>query len=95
VRGFAARVSAGTVHVKEGPFGDALIDQLIAFPAGRFDDLVDCCSLIGRALDVLMDGDDADGADDADRVEPFTRRHIESLYHHTAAEEARRKKYYD
>jgi len=56
VSGFKARVSAGTVHVKAGPFGDALIDQLIAFPAGRHDDMVDCCSLIGRALDLLADG---------------------------------------
>lgn len=95
VRGFAARVSAGTVHVKEGPFGDELINQLIAFPAGRFDDLVDCCSLIGRALDVLMDADSAADSAAEDRVEPFTRRHIESLYRDTAREEARRKKYYD
>lgn len=95
VRGFQARVSAGTVHVKEGLFGDALIDQLIAFPAGRFDDLVDCCGLIGRALDVLMDGDSDSDDEDDEPIIPFTRRHIEGLYRDTAAEEARRKKYYD
>lgn len=95
IRGFAARVSAGTVHVKEGAFGDALIDQLIAFPAGRFDDLVDCCSLIGRALDVLMDGEDTADEPDDEPITPFSRRHIESLYRDTAAEEARRKRYYD
>ena len=53
--GFSGRVSAGTVHVFEGAWGDALIDQLVAFPAGRHDDKVDVCSLIGRALDELAD----------------------------------------
>ncbi|MGA0588085.1 hypothetical protein ACO2Q2_13290 [Dyella sp. KRB-257] len=94
VRGFQARVSAGTVHIKEGPFGDALIDQLIAFPAGRFDDLVDCCGLIGRALDLLLDGHGTSD-DEEDRVEPFSRRHIEGLYRQTEREQIRRRRYYD
>lgn len=93
-QGFLGRVSAGTVHVREGIWGDALIEQLVSFPAARYDDKVDCCSLIGRALDLLLDGD-PDSDDDEDRIEPFTRRHIEGLYRDTAAEEARRKKYYD
>jgi predicted phage terminase large subunit-like protein len=94
VRGFAARVSAGTVHVKAGAFGDALIDQLIAFPAGRFDDMVDCCSLIGRALDVLMDGEPDPHDDDPEPIQPFSRRHIESLDRDDAMEQRRKKSYF-
>lgn len=95
VRGFQARVSAGTVHIKDGPFGDALIDQLIAFPAGRFDDMVDCCGLIGRALDLLMEGRGTPDDEDADRVQPFTRRHIEGLHRQTEREQIQRRRYYD
>ena len=94
-QGFLGRVSAGTVHVRECAWGDALLEQLVSFPAGRYDDKVDCCSLIGRALDLLLDGDPDDDKDDEDSVKPFTRRHIEGLYRETAREEARRKKYYD
>lgn len=93
-QGFLGRVSAGTVHVREGAWGDALIDQLTAFPAGRYDDKVDCCSLIGRAQDLLMDGEPASDDHDDDVIKPFSRRHIESLDRETAAEDRRRKSYY-
>lgn len=93
-QGFLGRVSAGTVHVRNGADGDALIDQLVAFPAGRYDDKVDCCSLIGRAMDLLLDGELPD-SDDDDAIIPFTRRHIEGLYREDEREKARRKRYYD
>jgi predicted phage terminase large subunit-like protein len=93
VRGFAARVSAGTVSVKEGAFGDALIEQLIAFPAGRFDDMVDCCSLIGRALDVLMDAEPAKVGKEKPLV-PFSREHIEGLDRMRAREQQEKQRYY-
>lgn len=52
--GFAALVQAGCVHVPDDvPWGDELIAQLCAFPAGRFDDKVDVCGLIGRLIDEL------------------------------------------
>lgn len=94
-QGFLGRVSAGTVHVREGAWGDALVEQLVSFPAGRYDDKVDCCSLIGRALDLLMDGKGPDPEPEDEPIQPFTRRHIESLDRETAREEARRKRYYD
>lgn len=50
-RGFQARAAMGKVYVVEGPEGDAIIDEYIRFPAGKYDDDVDCGSLIGRALD--------------------------------------------
>lgn len=92
-RGFAARVSAGTVWVKEGAFGDLLIEQLIAFPAGRYDDLVDCCSLIGRALDQLMDAEPVKAAREKPMV-PFSREHIESLDRARSRDVQDRKRHY-
>lgn len=51
-RGFQARCAMGTVHIPEGPEGDAIVDEYVRFPAGANDDDVDCGSLIGRALDM-------------------------------------------
>jgi predicted phage terminase large subunit-like protein len=93
VRAFAARVSAGTVWVKEGEFGDMLIEQLIAFPAGRYDDLVDCCSLIGRALDLLMDAEPPPAAREKPVI-PFSREHIESTERMRAREVQDQQRYY-
>lgn len=50
-RGFQARAAMGNVVLSREPFSDALLDQLLRFPAGTVDDKVDVCSLIGRALD--------------------------------------------
>ena len=50
-RGFQARAAMKMVHVPEGPDGDAWIDEMIRFPAGKHDDEVDAAGLIGRALD--------------------------------------------
>lgn len=53
--GFAARASAGTVHLPRTPWGIRLLNQLCAFNGeeGRQDDAVDVCSLIGRGLDEM------------------------------------------
>ncbi len=50
-RGFQALASQGKVWVPRCEWGDELIDQLIAFPAGKYDDKVDVCGLFGRILD--------------------------------------------
>lgn len=50
-RGFQALASQGKVWIPLTPWGDELIDQLIAFPAGKRDDKVDVCGLFGRILD--------------------------------------------
>lgn len=56
VASFRARAHAGTVHVPRGKsWATRLVDQLCDFPAGRYDDAVDVCGLIGRALDKLRD----------------------------------------
>lgn len=54
--GFAARASAGTVHLpRNQPWAMRLLNQLCAFNGedGRQDDAVDVCSLIGRGLDEM------------------------------------------
>lgn len=50
-RGFQGLASQGKVWIPLTPWGDQLIDQLVAFPAGRHDDKVDVCGLFGRILD--------------------------------------------
>lgn len=54
--GFAARASAGAVHLPAGqPWAIRLLNQLCSFNGddGRQDDAVDVCSLIGRGLDSM------------------------------------------
>jgi predicted phage terminase large subunit-like protein len=53
-RGFQARAAMGTVHIPEGPEGDAILDEYIRFPAGRNDDDVDC--VVGGTLVTMADG---------------------------------------
>lgn len=53
--GFAARASAGAVRIPKTEWGERLLNQLTGFTGedGRVDDMVDVCSLIGRALDSM------------------------------------------
>lgn len=53
--GFAARASAGAVFLPKTDWADRLLNQLANFTGedGRVDDMVDVCSLIGRALDSM------------------------------------------
>jgi hypothetical protein len=39
------------VHIPNGSDGDAWVEEMIRFPAGKHDDEVDTASLLGRALD--------------------------------------------
>lgn len=49
---FQAKASMGEVHIPVGTDGDAVIDQYVSFPGGRWDDEVDAAANIGRALDM-------------------------------------------
>lgn len=53
---FRALWQAGRVHIKEGPFGDWLLAQLLEFPFGRYDDGVDACGQLGRYIHQLAGG---------------------------------------
>ncbi len=50
-RPFQAMAASGKVHIPYGPWGDRLIEQLVSFPAGKHDDAVDNCTLMGMAID--------------------------------------------
>jgi predicted phage terminase large subunit-like protein len=51
---FQARAATGTVHFPTGrPWAGRVIDQLCAFPAGRYDDAADVCGLVGRGIDEM------------------------------------------
>jgi len=51
-RPFQARSAMGKVYLpKHAPWLPDLMGQLMRFPAGKYDDGVDVCSLIGRGLE--------------------------------------------
>ena len=51
-RSFQARASMGNVFVPDhAPWLADLMSQLMRFPAGKYDDGVDVCSLLGRGLE--------------------------------------------
>ena len=49
-RAFQALAANGKVSFPNIGWANDVVDQLIRFPAGKHDDAVDCCSLIGRAV---------------------------------------------
>ena len=51
-RPFQARAAMGNVFIRaHAPWKPELMSQLMRFPAGKYDDGVDVCSLIGRGLE--------------------------------------------
>src|SRR4029077_15001904 len=53
-RSFQALASMGKVYLPEQAAWKAdLIGQLTRFPAGKYDDAVDVCSLIGRGIEFM------------------------------------------
>jgi len=50
-RGFQARAAMGGVSLLADERGENVLSQLLTFPAGKFDDKVDVCGLVGRVLD--------------------------------------------
>ena len=56
LQAFHAMATAGVVHLPvKRKWADSLIEQLVKFPAGRFDDKADVCGLIGRGVDLMYD----------------------------------------
>lgn len=51
-RGFQSRAAMGEVSLMENEQGERVLKQLLTFPAGKHDDAVDVCGMIGRALDM-------------------------------------------
>lgn len=67
-RAFQGLASMGKVHIPLTDWGDRLINQLVAFPAGEYDDAVDNCALIGLAISTAHEAIERP-IDDAPEVE--------------------------
>lgn len=52
---FRAMASSGKVYIPRTQWGNDLVDQLVKFPAGSYDDKVDVCGLMGRLIDKIND----------------------------------------
>lgn len=50
-RALQARASMGKVWLPDTEDGQRILTQLLQFPGGKFDDAVDMCSLVARAID--------------------------------------------
>ncbi|MBD3292072.1 MAG: phage terminase large subunit, partial [Armatimonadia bacterium] len=55
VSSFASRVSAGSVWLPRLGWAYDLVDQLVALPAGRYDDKADVAGLLGRMIDKFIE----------------------------------------
>lgn len=51
-RPFQALCAQGLVYFPDTTWAERVKDQLLRFPAGRYDDAVDTCSLFGRFIDM-------------------------------------------
>lgn len=92
---FRALWQAGRVHVKAGPWGNALVAQLLEFPFGRYDDKVDACGQLGRYIDQLTGGERKDGKKKVKRgPKAFTPAWVEMADREDEAAAQRRREYY-
>lgn len=55
-RSFQSRAAMGLVSLPETEAGERVLSQLLTFPAGKHDDAVDVCSLMGMAIDAAHSG---------------------------------------
>lgn len=55
-RAFQSRAAMGLVSLPETEAGERVLSQLLTFPAGKYDDAVDACSLMGMAIDQAHSG---------------------------------------
>jgi hypothetical protein len=70
-------VANGMVYWPMGlPWTERVIDQLIKFPGGRWDDAADVCGLIGRAIDKMFDAHQP-VVEKRPIVRPFTEEWLE------------------
>jgi predicted phage terminase large subunit-like protein len=55
-RAFQARAAMGKVSLPKSDLGEKVLNQLLSFPAGKHDDLVDTCALMGMVIDMAHPG---------------------------------------
>jgi hypothetical protein len=77
LQAFHARATARTVHFPiRRAWTEHVLEELIKFPAGRFDDACDVCGLIGRGVD-QMAGMQPPVATPRPMLVPFTEAWLE------------------
>jgi predicted phage terminase large subunit-like protein len=77
LQAFHAMATAGAIHFPvKRPWADRVIEQLVKFPAGRWDDAADVCGLIGRGVDLMYDAQ-VPVRDTKPLLVPFTEKWIE------------------
>jgi predicted phage terminase large subunit-like protein len=77
LQSFQARAASGCVYLpKNSVWAEQLVEQLIAIPAGRYDDKADCAGLIGRVIDQISPPF-ADAPREPRGIKPFTGRWVE------------------
>ena len=69
-RGFQGRAEMGLVSFARSKEADEVIEQMMTFPAGRHDDKVDACALLGMALDQAHPALAAVAAEPDNRLRP-------------------------
>lgn len=81
LQAFHARATARTVHFPiRRAWADRVIEQLVKFPAGRWDDAADVCGLIGRGVDQMMDAR-VPSQESRPLLVPFTEKWLEYKEH--------------
>jgi predicted phage terminase large subunit-like protein len=55
-RSFQSRAAMGLVSLLDDERGERVLSQLLTFPAGKHDDAVDVCSMMGMVMDQAFDG---------------------------------------
>lgn len=74
---FQSHAAQGRVYLPlKRPWAVRLVDQLCAFPAGKYDDAADVCGLIGRGLDQMM-GLAEVSPDPKPTIKPFSAKWLE------------------
>lgn len=74
---FQARAATGTVYFPNNkPWAGRVIDQLCAFPAGRYDDAADVCGLVGRMIDEMANPH-VSSAKPREQLVPYTVKWLE------------------
>ena len=77
LQAFHAMATAHAIHfpVKRA-WADRVIEQLVKFPAGRWDDAADVCGLIGRGVDLMFDAQ-VPAKETTPLLVPFTEKWLE------------------
>ena len=77
LQAFHSMATAHAIHFPvKRKWADRVIEQLVKFPAGRWDDAADVCGLIGRGVDKMFDPQVAK-SDTPPLLVPFTEKWIE------------------